>query len=367
MANERKTVAVLYGGKSTEHEISLLTAFSVINAINLKRYRVLPVYINQDGRWIPGSEITGKLESKDQLLLHENSKAEHAVEHWIAPSSPVDATSARPDIVFPLLHGPNGEDGTVQGLMELLNLAYVGSGVAGSSVCMDKVLMKDILKTHKIQGPNYLSVSRFEWESDAPSLILAIKRSIGYPCFVKPANGGSSVGISKCVSETDLSAAITEALLYDSKVIVEEHINGREIEIGVLGNHELSISVPGEIITKNAAFYDYQSKYHEGNSTLVIPVHLSEKVLAELEETAKRAFAALNLSGLARVDVFLREKDQRIVVNELNTMPGFTQFSMFPLLWQHTGLSYPQLIETLIDLGLQRHDDKQKIHYRIQC
>jgi D-alanine-D-alanine ligase len=364
MANEKKTVAVLYGGKSTEYEISLLTAFSVINAIDLDKYRVLPVYIQQDGRWIAGDEIKGKLEYKNQLLLQENAAAESAVEHWLAPSAPVGA-GTRPDIVFPLLHGPNGEDGTVQGLFELLNIAYVGSGVAGSSVGMDKVLMKDVFAAHDIPGPNYVSISRFEWKNDAPKTILKVKNSIGYPCFIKPANGGSSVGISKCLSETELSAAITEAFLFDTKVIIEEGISGREVEIGVIGNHELSVSVPGEIITKNAAFYDYQSKYQEGNSTLVIPADLSDKVKAELEETAKRAFVALNLSGLARVDVFIREKDQKIIVNEVNTMPGFTQFSMFPLLWQHTGLPYQQLIEKLVDLGLEKHREKQQIQYRI--
>lgn len=364
MANEKKTVAVLYGGKSTEYEISLLTAFSVINAIDLEKYRVLPVYIRQDGRWIAGGEINGKLAYKDQLLLKEDTTVEAAAEHWLAPSAPTSA-GTRPDIVFPLLHGPNGEDGTVQGLFELLNIAYVGSGVAGSSVGMDKVLMKDVFAAHNIPEPNYLSISRFEWENDAPSMILKVKNSIGYPCFVKPANGGSSVGISKCVSETELSSAITDAFLYDTKVIIEEGISGREVEIGVIGNHDLSVSVPGEIITKNAAFYDYQSKYQEGESTLVIPADLSDKVKAELEETAKRAFTALNLSGLARVDVFVREKDQRVIVNEVNTMPGFTQFSMFPLLWQHTGLPYQKLIEKLIDLGIEKHNEKQQIHYRI--
>ncbi|MCO7176022.1 D-alanine--D-alanine ligase [Sporolactobacillus kofuensis] len=364
MANEKKTVAVLYGGKSTEYEISLLTAYSVINAMDLEKYRVLPVYIQQDGRWIAGEEIKGKLTYKDQLLLKEDSSAEEIAEHWLAPSAS-SSTETRPDIIFPLLHGPNGEDGTVQGLFELLNIAYVGSGVAGSSVGMDKVLMKDVFAAHNIPEPHYVSMSRFEWENEAPAMILKVKNAIGYPCFVKPANGGSSVGISKCVSETELSAAVTEALLYDTKVIIEEGVNGREVEIGVVGNHELSVSVPGEIITKNAAFYDYQSKYQEGESTLVIPADLPDKVKAELEQVAKRAFTALNLSGLARVDVFVREGDQRILVNEVNTMPGFTQFSMFPLLWQHTGLPYQKLIEKLINLGLQKHAEKQQIHYRI--
>ncbi|MDD9147326.1 MULTISPECIES: D-alanine--D-alanine ligase [unclassified Sporolactobacillus] len=365
MTSEKKTVAVLYGGRSTEYEISLLTAYSVINAMDLEKYRVLPVYIQQDGRWIAGSEIKKKLEYKDQLLLKEDQTLETNAEHWLAPSASAAAINKRPDVVFPLLHGPNGEDGTVQGLFELLNIAYVGSGVSGSSVGMDKVLMKDVFSAHGIQGPKYLSVPRFDWESDAPSVILEVKNSIGYPCFVKPANCGSSVGISQCLSETDLSAAVEEAFRFDTKVIIEEKIDGREVEIGVIGNHSLSVSVPGEIKTGEADFYDYQSKYQEGKSTLIIPADLPGKVRAELEDVAKRAFVALNLSGLARVDVFIREGDHRVILNEVNTMPGFTQFSMFPLLWQHTGISYRDLIEKLIDLGIEKFREKQKIHYRI--
>lgn len=364
MSNQKKSVAVLYGGKSTEYEISLLTAFSVINAIDLEHYRVLPVYIQQNGRWIAGSEITKKLDYKDQLVLTEDKQLEVSAEHWLAPSTPLSGTS-RPDIIFPLLHGPNGEDGTVQGLFELLNIAYVGSGVAGSAAGMDKVLMKDIFAAHHIAGPSYLAVTHFEWEKDAASVILGVKNSIGYPCFVKPANCGSSVGITQCLSETELSASITEAFRFDTKVIIEEKVSGREVEIGVIGNHDLSVSVPGEIITKDAAFYDYQSKYKEGKSALVIPADLPDKVKAELEDTAKRVFRALSLSGLARVDTFIREKDQHVIVNEVNTMPGFTQFSMFPLLWKHTGLPYQKLIEKLIDLGLERHAEKQKIQYHI--
>ncbi|WP_353947567.1 D-alanine--D-alanine ligase [Sporolactobacillus sp. Y61] len=364
MTNEKKKVAVLYGGKSTEYEISLLTAFSVINAMDRSKYRIFPVHIRQNGQWVAGSEITKQLTSKDQLLLNENAQLEEQSEHWLAPSAPI-AKVNQPDIVFPLLHGPNGEDGTVQGLFELLNIAYVGSGVAGSATGMDKVMMKDILKTHQIPGPDYLSVSRYQWENDAPSVILEIKNSIGYPCFIKPANCGSSVGISQCLSETGISAAITDAFRFDTKVIVEEKVSGREIECGVIGNHDLSVSVPGEIITKDAAFYDYQSKYQEGKSTLIIPADLPDKVVAELEDVARRAFMALNLSGLARVDVFVRDKDHKIILNEVNTMPGFTQFSMFPLLWKHTGVSYRQLIEKLIDLGLERHREKQTIQYRI--
>lgn len=361
MTDQKTKVAVLYGGKSTEHDVSIQTAFSVINAMNLDKYRVVPVYIDDSGRWIAGHEISGRLDHVDRLLLNEDAAAEEQVSHWLAPTSkPGEA----PDIVFPLLHGPNGEDGTVQGLFELLNIAYVGSGVAGSAVGMDKVLMKDLLKSHGIEQPDYLSVNRSQWQADAPGVILNVKNTVGYPCFVKPANGGSSVGISKCLSETDLSAAIMNAFQFDLKVIIEQKVNGREVEIGVIGNDELAVSVPGEIITKDADFYDYQSKYQDGKTTLVIPADLSEKVKAQLEEVARRAFTVLNLSGLARVDTFIREGDQQVVVNEVNTMPGFTRFSMFPLLWAHSGLAYDRLIEKLIDLGQGRHRARQQITYR---
>ncbi|MFT8391005.1 MAG: D-alanine--D-alanine ligase [Sporolactobacillus sp.] len=364
MTNEKKTVAVLYGGKSTEYEISLLTAFSAINAINQSKYAILPVHIQQDGRWVAGDVLKGKLTEKSQLLLNGNPALTAQSEHWLAPSSAVTG-STRPDIVFPLLHGPNGEDGTVQGLFELLNIAYVGSGVGGSAAGMDKVMMKDVFAAHHISEPDYISAVKYEWEQDAPSFIARVKETIGYPCFVKPANGGSSVGISRCTSETDLSAAINEAFRFDTKIIVEEQVNGREVEIGVIGNHELAVSVPGEIKTNSAEFYDYQSKYQDGKSTLIIPADLEDKVLAELEDVAKRAFRALNLSGLARCDVFIREKDQRVILNEVNTMPGFTQYSMFPLLWKHSGVPYDQLIEKLIELGLERHAEKQQINYRV--
>lgn len=363
---EKKTVAVLYGGKSTEYEVSLLTAYSVINAIDLNKYRVLPVYIQNDGTWVAGSEIKGRLEYKDQLLLNvENNQQPEAV-RWLTPaaSAAPAARSEHPDVVFPLLHGPNGEDGTVQGLLELLNIAYVGCGVLGSSTGMDKVVMKDIFSAHNIPGPDYLSVSYYEWENDAPAIISNIKKTIGYPCFVKPANCGSSVGISQCISEEAISSAITEAFRFDTKVIIEEKVDGREVEIGVIGNHELSVSVPGEIKT-SGTFYDYQSKYEDGKSTLIIPADLPERVQSELEKVAKKAFRALNLSGLARVDVFVREGDNQVIVNEVNTMPGFTPFSMFPLLWKHTGLPYNKLIEKLIQLGIERHEEKQRIQYHI--
>ncbi|MFT8871719.1 MAG: D-alanine--D-alanine ligase [Sporolactobacillus sp.] len=365
MGMQKKTVAVVYGGKSTEYEISLQTALSVIHAIDMNTYDVVPVHIERSGRWIAGAALKEKPETKEQLLLGESAGPENVAGHWLAPSSRLSGTKGgRPDIIFPLLHGTNGEDGTVQGLFELLDVAYVGTGVAGSAAGMDKVMMKDVFAAHQLPGPAYLAISAYDWENDAPDFIEQVKEQLGYPCFVKPANGGSSVGISRCVSETDLSSAISAALQFDVKVIVEQQIDGREIEIGVVGNHRLAVSVPGEIITDGADFYDYQSKYQDGKSTLIIPADLPPKVVAELEETAKKAFRALNLSGLARVDVFVRSGDGRVLLNEVNTMPGFTRFSMFPLLWQHTGVPYDQLIDKLIALGLERHAEKQRIRYR---
>ncbi|MFD2617165.1 D-alanine--D-alanine ligase [Terrilactibacillus laevilacticus] len=362
MAN-KKTVAVLYGGKSAEYEISIQTAFSAINSIDLNKFRVLPIHITNNGKWIQGHEITEKIAYKDQLLLDEPQvDANPAL--WLTPTS--DPSSLQvPDIVFPLLHGTNGEDGTVQGMLELLNIAYVGSGVMGSAAGMDKVIMKDIFAAHDIQGPRYVSVTKYEWSKNQDEMIKMIEEKIGYPNFVKPANLGSSVGISQCLDESTIVKAVDEAFRYDTKVIIEEKIVGREVEIGVIGNDELEVSVPGEIQT-TGTFYDYQSKYQDGKSSMIIPADLPEDVLNELKKTAKKVFKVLNCKGLARVDVFIQESDHKVMVNEVNTLPGFTPFSMFPLLWKHTGLPYDQLIEKLIQLGIDRYQEKQTLRFRLE-
>lgn len=357
------TVAILYGGKSAEYEVSIQTAYSVINAIDKELYRVLPIHITNSGRWLEGPEVTDKLSYKEQLLLDESPFTKQGNE-WLTPIA-IQSQKRKPDIIFPLLHGPNGEDGTVQGLFELLDIAYVGSGVAGSAVGMDKLLMKDLFKAHAIEQAAYLGFDRDEWESAQSGVLDRIEQTCGFPCFVKPANLGSSIGITKAENREELLTSVKQALQYDEKVVVEERIRGREVEMGVIGNGDLNVSVPGEI-TFESEFYDYQSKYQDGAATLVIPAHLEEKHVAEMENLAKKAFKILNCKGLARADFFIEEGSGRLLLNELNTMPGFTPYSMFPLLWKHTGVSYKELIATLINLGLERHQKRKSLKHRIE-
>ncbi|TCP29232.1 D-alanine--D-alanine ligase [Scopulibacillus darangshiensis] len=360
----KKKVAILYGGKSAEYDVSIQTAFSIINAIDKEKYEIMPIHISHEGQWIEGTAIKDKLEHKSQLLLSEKTGNEMAAGKWLTPAA-VNPVQSKPDIIFPLLHGPNGEDGTVQGLMELLGIAYVGSGVLGSASGMDKVIMKDLFKAHQLNQPKYLSVTKYEWEHRQSDIFEKIKAAIGCPCFIKPANLGSSIGISQCLEEKAIIKAVNEAFCFDDKVIIEEKIIGREIEIGVLGNDALAASVPGEIKT-GGEFYDYQSKYQDGNSTLLISAYLTEEIRTEVEQTAFKAFKILNCKGLARADFFIRDSDRKVIINEINTMPGFTPYSMFPLLWEHSGLSYADLIDRLINLGIERHEERQNIRYRIE-
>ena len=358
----KPTVAIVYGGKSAEYEVSLQTAFSVINAINKEKYDVLPVHITNNGRWIEGQTIAGTLEHKEQLLLDETLMSSNS-NAWLTPSN-INTTKHKPDIIFPLLHGPNGEDGTVQGLFELLDIAYVGCGVSSSATAMDKVLAKDIFKAHGIPQVGYLGFTKYEWVDEQTRILNEVEEKIGYPCFVKPANLGSSIGISKSTDKDSFIKSVQFAFQYDQKIVVEEAVDAREIEIGVIGNDKLDLSVIGEIQSGNI-FYDYEAKYKDGNTTLIIPAEVDDETLANIHSVAKKAFKALNCSGLSRVDCFVRKSDNQVFLNEINTMPGFTPFSMFPLLWKHTGLEYSALIDRLIQLGMDRHQERSTIRYRI--
>lgn len=356
-------VCLLYGGKSAEHEVSLQTAMAVINALDRSKFEIHPIYITIDGRWIRGKQIEGKVEDVKMLRF---SESENGVQKKMSSRSeffPVIAnyTDEKIDVVFPLLHGPNGEDGTVQGLLELLNIPYVGNGVLASAAGMDKVIMKNIFAQAGIDQPNYVYYIRSEFEKNRAAAYEKVEEELGYPCFVKPANLGSSVGISKCKNREELEAAFETAFEYDRKVIIEEGIDGREIEIAVLGNDDPKCSIPGEIVPK-AEFYDYKAKYEDESTALIIPAQIEEEHYEKMKEVAIKAFKALDCSGLVRADFFLT-KDGKVLMNEVNTMPGFTPISMFPLLWQESGLTYPQLIEKLISLGLERHEEKQKIKH----
>ncbi|MFD0051900.1 D-alanine--D-alanine ligase [Actinomycetes bacterium NPDC127524] len=351
-------LGLLYGGKSAEHNVSLQTAYAVLKALDLEKFDIHPIYITEEGQWVNGPQLTAPVESVKELA--------YASEQTFSPmalSASAEAGENREgyDVIFPLLHGPNGEDGTVQGMLELLNIPYVGNGVLASSAGMDKVIMKNIFAQAGLPQVKYSWFVRTQWEKDKEGAYQKVEEELGYPCFVKPANLGSSVGISKCTSKEELEAAFIEAFQFDRKIIVEEGVTAREVEIGVLGNDEPKCSVAGEIIPKKA-FYDYKAKYEDGETAMVIPADISEEEYSSLKEMAIDAFKSLDCSGLVRADFFLT-KEGEFYINEVNTMPGFTPFSMFPLLWKHTGVDYPQLIENLVELAQQRHNEKQKIKY----
>jgi D-alanine-D-alanine ligase len=360
-------IGLVYGGKSGEHEVSLQTALAVIRAFDLTRYEILPFYISPQGVWHKGPQIKAAVENKEALLLKDDSNETNALA--IGPlfkgltEQNSDPSNEQIDVIFPLLHGTFGEDGTIQGLLEMAGIPYIGAGVMASAVGMDKIMMKKIFAQEGLPQCEYRHFTRKQWEKDESFFVMEVEIALGYPCFVKPANLGSSVGISKAFNRKELIQSVNEALRYDRKVIIEEFIDAREIEIGVLGNDEPEATVPGEIVASNE-FYDYKAKYVDGKSALIIPAgDLSSEQIHQLREMAIEAFQAIDASGLSRVDFFLRKSDGAIMINEINTMPGFTPYSVYPLLWQESGKSYSQLIDDLIELAVQRYNEKQKIQY----
>lgn len=350
-------IGLLYGGKSAEHEVSLSTAQAVTGAIHLEKYEVYPIYITLDGQWLVGERLIAPVSNVKQLKLQPQENLSNNLTPFIEAHRMQSF-----DVVFPLLHGTNGEDGTVQGLLEVLNIAYVGNGVLSSSAGMDKVIMKQLFEVAGLQQVPYVHFIRSKWLVNQQEIIQQCGQNLRYPLFVKPANLGSSVGISKVANAEELVDAIELALQYDRKIIVEQGITAREIEVGVLGNDVVEISVPGEIRPRTA-FYDYDSKYSDGSTELIIPANVSTAVIGKLEEMAKSAFAVLDAAGLVRADFFVTAQDE-VYINEVNTMPGFTPYSMYPLLWQHTGVAYEVLIDRLIELAQERHTEKQQLRYQ---
>jgi len=356
-------IFLMYGGKSAEHEVSMKTAFAVCNALDFNKYEVSPIYITKEGTWINRPALESPFKELSQLkLTNEDSSNQLISQSFLTEATQKDDENQLP-IIFPLLHGPNGEDGTVQGLLEVLNLPYVGNGVLASAAGMDKVIMKHLFAQAGLNQVKYSAVYRYEWEDAENQTYSKVEEEIGYPCFVKPANLGSSVGISKCTTREELKAAFEEAFQFDRKIIVEQGVKAREIEIGVLGNDHPECSVAGEIVPKTE-FYDYKAKYEDGDTALIIPAEITEKEYETIKEMAIKAFKVLDCSGLVRADFFLTE-DGEVLINEVNTMPGFTPVSMFPLLWQQSGVDYPTLINKLVELGLERYNQKQKIRYTV--
>lgn len=349
-------VAVLFGGRSGEHEVSLLSARSIINGLNPDKYEVIPIAITKTGKWVKGQVV---LELFKQGELPDLKELEHETTADYRPILPSPETASKFDVVFPVLHGTYGEDGTVQGLLELANVAYVGAGVLGSAVSMDKGIMRDVLAQACLPLVPWQTITRFAWEQESQTVIKLIEESLGYPCFVKPANLGSSVGISKAKDRASLITALNVASEFDRRLVVEMAVERpREIECSVLGNDEPQASIPGEVIPGNE-FYDYADKYINDRSKLLIPADLTEAQIATVQEYAITTFKAVDCSGMARVDFFVT-KDDKIYVNEINTIPGFTRISMYPKLWDASGITFDDLLDRLINLALERLEDRDR-------
>ncbi len=347
-------VAILFGGRSAEHEVSLQSAINVINAIDKNKYQPILIGIDRTGTWYLDEHSLPLLQAENPRSIELNKSnnkimlAPNAGQAQIASLSS-NQSAEQIDVLFPVLHGPYGEDGSVQGLARLANAPCVGSGILGSAVCMDKDVAKRLLRADDIPVANFVALRR---TADDAKTMAKIESELGYPVFVKPANMGSSVGISKAANRTELHAALAAAFAYDVKVIVEETIAGREIECAVLGNDNPVASVPGEIVTQDE-FYSYAAKYVDENATtLSIPADVDAATAKQLQSIALQAFATLEATGMARVDMFLT-KDRQIYVNELNTIPGFTKISMYPKLWEASGISYCELIDQLITLAVE--------------
>ena len=353
-------VGVLFGGRSAEHEVSVQSAQSMLAAIDGDKYELVMVGISKNGRWLT-AEDTQKLLKKGQV--EEEGLVPVALDYLgTRELFPISGDGARQaiDVIFPVLHGPYGEDGTLQGLLELANVPYVGAGVVGSAVGMDKELMRRAFKAEGLPQVDYQVVRRSRWQKDRVGVRAELEARFDYPVFVKPANLGSSVGVGKASDGDELQRAIDEAAQYDYKVMIEAEAAGcREVEVAILGNEDPQASVVGEIVPGNE-FYDYEAKYIDDNSDLIIPARVASTVQQAIQVMGVKAFQAVEAWGLSRVDFFVRDSDGTIVVNEINTMPGFTPISMYPKLWEASGIGYGALIDRLIGLGIERHEDKQQ-------
>ena len=385
-------VGILFGGRSGEHEVSLLSAASVLNAIDPTKYDVVPIGITKEGRWLTAEHAERLLKGEARHLRAGDPEATPgaavlaAGESVVVPPEPThresgmtpfqtDASTLRRasdrainvDVIFPVLHGTFGEDGTIQGLLELADIAYVGAGVLGSAAGMDKDVMKSLFRAAGLPIVRHVTVLRSQWEQAPKKVQKLVESKLKYPAFVKPANLGSSVGISKAHDRKELGPAIEEAAKFDRKIVIEEGVGGkknkaREIECSVLGNEDPKASVAGEIVPCKE-FYDYDAKYLDEGSELAIPAKLTKSEMKKVQALAVAAFQAVDCSGLARVDFLMDPKSRKIYVNEINTMPGFTAISMYPKLWAATGVSYSELIDRLIKLGIERHEDKKRNQY----
>src|SRR6266545_4045202 len=365
MTEKKLHVAVIFGGRSGEHEVSLMSARSVLSVLDPARYEVTQVGITHEGTWLTGTDVLEKFENNktDGLMpvLVSPDPSERGV--YIMEGISGLKKWSNVDVYFPVLHGTFGEDGTLQGLFELADVAYVGAGVVGSSVGMDKGVFKDVMIANHIPVVDMMVVLRAEIENDMLAVIEKAEKISDYPLFTKPANLGSSVGVTKCSNRSDLQEGLMEAASFDRRVLVQKGItNAREIEVSVLGNDEPVASVPGEVLPSRE-FYSYESKYIDGTSGLIIPAQLPHKVSECIREYAVRAYKATDCAGMARVDFFVEKDTNKIYLNELNTIPGFTKISMYPKLWEASGLPYHKLVDRLIELAMERKAERDRISH----
>lgn len=384
-------VCVMFGGRSGEHEVSIVSATSVMNALDPNKYEIIPVGISKSGRWIAGSQAVNLLKSGDEPQHSLAVVSPDPNEQRLISSVPAVANKqelatldSKIDVVIPILHGTFGEDGTVQGLLDLANLPYVGAGVLGSAICMDKVVQKNLCMQVGIPVVDYLWLRYEDWQTDQQenfstavslqqlnnmsraAMLSDIEERLGLPVFVKPANMGSSVGINKAHTLEELAPAIEDAGRYDHKILIEKAVaNPREIEVSVLGNLRPRASVPGEIVPSNE-FYDYDAKYVDGASTSYIPAQLPPQIADAIRQAAIQGFVVCECEGMARVDFLLERESNKFYLNEINTIPGFTSISMYPKLWEASGLSYAQLLDELIQLAIERHQRRSKLHTSYQ-
>ncbi len=359
-------IGVIFGGRSGEHDVSLVSAASIMKALDKEKYEIIPIGVTRTGVWL--TDVTTEMmekysKTKDKSALKGarkvvfNSDTENR--GLIALNDNGKNELIKLDVVFPINHGTYGEDGTLQGMLDQADMPYVGCGVIASAAGMDKTIAKKLFKDSGLAIAPYVEILRCDWRYDPNESIKLMEKKIGYPCFVKPVNSGSSVGITKAHNKEEFKKAMNEACKYDRKILIEKAINAREIEVSVMGNDHPKASLPGEIVPCNE-FYDYSAKYIDDKSRLVIPAKLPEDLINKIRESAVTAYKSLDGAGLARVDFFVEKETNNIIINEINTLPGFTSISMYPKLWEATGLPYSQLLDQLIELAMERYKDKQE-------
>jgi len=362
--SEKIKLGIILGGRSGEHEVSLMSSRSVLSVLNHEKYEITEIGIDHAGVWWSGEHVLEALEKGSTAGLYrvfllpepgDSTLYKRAQEG----SREVISAVTQLDVVFPVLHGTFGEDGTLQGFFEMADIAYVGAGVLGSSVGMDKSVFKDVMRANQIPIAEWIVCTRKDVEGGIDAVIHKAEAVASYPLFVKPANLGSSVGITKVKNRSDLYEGLMEAARYDRRILIERGINAREIEVSVLGNEDALVSVPGEIVPSDE-FYSYNAKYLDGKSGLFIPAPISEELIARVKELALRTYKAIDCAGMARVDFLLDRDTHELYINEVNTIPGFTSISMYPKLWDASGLPYPALIEKLVDLALERKQERNK-------